>query len=181
MGRPKGDLTYGGATLAARAAATLEPLVDEVLISIAPGAVSPAPGFRSVEDEPPAVRGPLAGVAAAFRAARPAELLVLACDYPFADRALFERILEVAQAGDDVVVAQDGAGREHPLVALWRGSAEEGIRDALAARAHTVRGALRGFRVRRVGPREGEERGWERRLTNWNALGDPWEPPGVRS
>src|SRR5678816_3817563 len=99
MGRTKGDLVLEGRPLAERAARTLAPVCASVLISVAPGAVNPAPNWTAVEDAPPAGRGPLAGLHAAFLSTGAADLVVLACDYPAISTDLFRAML--AQAPED--------------------------------------------------------------------------------
>src|SRR5215470_1731561 len=107
MGRPKGDLVVDGRAMAERAARTLAPVCASVLISVAPGAVNPAPSFTSVEDAPPAGRGPLAGLQAAFLATGNADLVVLACDYPAASTDLLRAVLAQAPEDADCVFPTD--------------------------------------------------------------------------
>src|SRR5262245_47790958 len=154
MGRPKGSLVLDGATLAARAAQALRPLCGSVLISIAPGASNPAPGFDTVEDEPAAGRGPLAGIAAAFAVTGKADLLVLACDYPRVGSDLLDAIVTAAAPADDLVMVTDPRGRDHPLVALWRRTAEPVVIEALVEKEHKVQRLLPDLAVRRLGARE---------------------------
>src|SRR5262245_53002815 len=83
MGAPKGGIAFEGMSLAERAARTLRPVCGSVLVSIARGQPNPAPAYPYVEDETPTSRGPLAGILAAFASTGKADLLVLACDYPW--------------------------------------------------------------------------------------------------
>ena len=64
LGRTKGDLEVDGASLADRAASVLWPFCSTVLISTGDHPQNPAPRFTEVRDQPPAGRGPLAGIAA---------------------------------------------------------------------------------------------------------------------
>lgn len=150
MGRPKGELRLEGATLAERAAKVLRPLCGSVLISLPRGARNPAPSFAVVEDEPPAGRGPLSGIAAAFASTGKADLLVLACDYPAADADLFRVLLAEARPDVHLVVPTDAAGRDHPLVALWRRSAEPIVDAALAAGSLKVQALFAELEVQRI-------------------------------
>lgn len=150
MGRPKGNLEWKGRPLAARAAMALRPICGSVLISVAPGAVNPAPAFAFVEDARPAGRGPLSGLAAAYAASGQADLLVLACDYPEVETPLLRGLVEAAGPEDDLVFPVDAAGRDHPLVAFWRRSAEGAVVEALGARHFKVLSLLPELRVRRV-------------------------------
>lgn len=154
MGQPKGELLFRGRSLAERAAFALRPLCGSVLIGVAPGAPNPAPGFPAVEDPLPAGRGPLAGLEAAFAATGRADLLVLACDYPAVETDLLRAILAAARPEDDLVFPVDPKGKDHPLVGLWRRSAEPVVREALARRQHKVRALLAELAVRRLRERE---------------------------
>jgi len=154
LGRAKGELEYQGTRLAERAAALLWPICGSVLISVAPGSPNPAPGYPVVEDAPPPGRGPLAGLHAAFEATHASGLLVLACDYPWVGGDLLRRLLAFASADYDLVMPTDGAGRDHPLVALWSRTTEAHVRDALGRRQYKVRALLAEWRVRRLSPRE---------------------------
>ncbi len=171
MGRTKGDLIFEGTTLATRAARALWPMCGSVFISVARDRPNPAPGFPTVEDEPPAGRGPLAGIAAGFRATGSADLVVLACDYP---RVVSDLLAALAAGGadHDVVIPTDPGGRDHPLVGLWRRSAEDSVRRALEEGAREVRGVLRDLRVRRLAAADLPDLDWAQALGNWNVPGD---------
>lgn len=152
MGRTKGDLVVDGRPLAERAARALAPVCASVLISVAPGAVNPAPNWPAVEDAPPGGRGPLAGLQAAFLGAANADLVVLACDYPAVTTDLLRAILAQARADADLVFPTDPKGRDHPLVGLWRRPALEEIEASLASKIYKVRALLAGLEVQRIHP-----------------------------
>jgi molybdopterin-guanine dinucleotide biosynthesis protein A len=152
MGGPKGEIELEGRSLAERAAATLWPHCASVLISIRPGAPNPAPQHPAIADDPPADRGPLAGIHAAFLASGSADLLVLACDYPAMSGDGLSAILDAARPEDDLVLAVDGSGRDHPLVGLWRRSALPHVERALSDRLYKVRALLPDLATRRVSP-----------------------------
>lgn len=152
MGEPKGSIDLDGRTLAERAAAVLWPLSGSILISVRPGSPNPAAQHPAVADDPPGGRGPLAGLHAAFRATGKADLLVLACDYPRMETAGLAALIDAAEPQDDVVLAVDAAGRDHPLVALWRRSALVELERALSERCYKVRALLADLDVRRVAP-----------------------------
>ena len=142
MGEPKGPMVFEGRTLAERAAVALAPVCTSVLVSVSPGAVNPAPRFQVVEDAAPAGRGPLCGIEAAFKATGSSDLLVLACDYPWATADLLRAIVKAAPTDADVIFPVDDRGRDHPLVGLWRRGAEPVVNQALANRVHKVRAIL---------------------------------------
>jgi molybdopterin-guanine dinucleotide biosynthesis protein A len=154
MGVAKGGLEVGGRRLAERAAEALWPLCGSVLVSVAPGQAPPVPGFRTIEDAEPAGRGPLAGIARAFETTGNADLCVLACDYPAVGTDLLHALRAASRGEVDVVMPTDRSGRDHPLVAIWKRSAERAVGDALAHGFYRVGGLLADFRVRRLGPDE---------------------------
>ena len=149
FGGPKGDVVLGGSTLAERAARALKPLCGSVILSIAKGGANPAPAYAAVEDAVPR-RGPLGGIAAAYAATGQADLLVLACDYPAVGSSFLRSLLAAAGEGDDVIVPVDPAGRDHPLVALWRRSAEPAVLAGLAEKTYKVQAVFPDLHVRRL-------------------------------
>jgi molybdopterin-guanine dinucleotide biosynthesis protein A len=172
MGRTKGDIDLGGTTFATRAAQALRPLCGSVLISIAKGKVNPAPSYETVEDEGTPGMGPLAGIRAAFASTGQADLLVLACDYPRVGSHLLQAIVEAAEPSDDLVMLTDPKGRDHPLVALWRRSAEPVVNEALSHRQYKVRALLGDLVVKRLGPKQLSAFDLEHSLTNANTPPD---------
>lgn len=149
FGRPKGEVSLGGSTLADRAARALKPLCGSVIISIAKGGANPAPAYPPVEDHGPR-RGPLGGLAAAFASTGQADLLVLACDYPAVGTSFLRSLVAGADGPGDLVFPVDGAGRDHPLVALWRRSAEAAVLSALGENAFKVAALFPDLAVRRL-------------------------------
>lgn len=168
LGRAKGDLVLGGRPLAERAAAVLGPLCRGVLISLRAGSANPAPGIPAVEDAPPAGRGPLAGILAAFEATADRDLLVLACDYPGVCGELLERLVESAEPADALVFPVDASGRDHPLVGLWRRRTHAGVRSALDRGRHRVADVVSELGARRVDARRLGVEDAERALANVN-------------
>ncbi|HXV76499.1 MAG TPA: molybdenum cofactor guanylyltransferase [Candidatus Polarisedimenticolaceae bacterium] len=169
LGRTKGDLAIDGNSLAERAASLLWPLCGSVLISIADGMANPAPDYPVVVDRPPPGRGPLVGIDAAFAATGDADLLVLACDYPRVSQSLMRRLASHAAATDDLVMMTDFAGRDHPLVGLWRRAVAGVVRRAVETGRYKVRALLLELRVRRIGPAEFPGVDLDRVLLNVNS------------
>lgn len=169
MGRTKGDLVVDGRPLAERAARTLAPVCASVLISVAPGAVNPAPSWTAVEDALPGGRGPLAGLQAAFLATGSADLVVLACDYPAVTTEFLRALLARAPEDADLVFPTDPQGRDHPLVGLWRRAALDEIEASLESRIFKVRAVLAGLSVHRVHAAELSEFDVGSELRNMNA------------
>lgn len=172
LGRPKGDLLVDGRRLAVRAAEALGAVCDRVMISIRRGTINPAPGYPAIEDAPPNGRGPIAGIAAAFAATGDRDLLVLACDYPRVEVAILASLLRVAAPEHDLVLPVDSAGRDHPLVALWRGRTAPAARAALGRRRYRVSDLVDELAVRRVTPAELGPAAAGPALVNLNRPGD---------
>ncbi len=172
IGEPKGALKWQGRTLALRAAETLAALCSTVRISVAPGAASPAAGFEALPDAPPANRGPLSGIGAAFRAAPGHDLLVLACDYPRVDARLLRAIVAGAPAAAAVAFPVDLAGRDHPLVGLWRRTSAPAVERALGRGRLGVRVLLEELAVCRLAADELPGLDLERALVNVNTAAD---------
>jgi molybdopterin-guanine dinucleotide biosynthesis protein A len=172
LGRTKGDLRVGGRPLALRAAQALTPVCRGVLVSVGQGAENPAPGYPAIEDEPPAGRGPLAGIDAAFAVTSQADLMVLACDYPRVTPALLRRLLERADPGAELVLVRDRAGLDHPLVALWRRGMRDRVREALRRESFRVRDLVGAAPVQRLGPEVFPGTDLQRELTNLNRPAD---------
>lgn len=151
LGQGKAELMFEGQPLALRAAKTLSPLCESVLISVRPGARNPASGFAAIEDRAPAGRGPLAGIDAAFAATSSADLLVLACDYPRATTQLLGGLLALAALEDELVFPRDDRGGDHPLIGLWRRRLHDLVREALQRGHYRLQELFPRVRVRRVG------------------------------
>jgi molybdopterin-guanine dinucleotide biosynthesis protein A len=115
-GRPKGLLPGpGGATLVARWVTLLGELGVPVVL-VGEGSAYQGLGLPMLADEPPGI-GPLGGLVALLRHAGGAPVLALACDLPFAPRALVERLL--GAPFDAPVVAPRRDGRWEPLFARY--------------------------------------------------------------
>jgi molybdopterin-guanine dinucleotide biosynthesis protein A len=112
----------GGETLLDRALAIARRWSDDV--AVADG-----------RTDAPGIEGPLGGVAAALGYGR--EILTIPCDMPFLPGDLPERL---GRTGKAAALARSG-GRLHPVCALWRARAADG----LAAYAASGRRSLHGF------------------------------------
>jgi len=125
MGGGKPQRLLGGETLLDRALRTARGWSDEVLVAARKGG--------DIADDP-AIEGPLGGVAAAL--ALGGDVLTIPCDMPFLPDDLPVRLRSDAAA----TVASSG-GRLHPVCALWKARA----RDGLSAYLATGRRSLTGF------------------------------------
>jgi molybdopterin-guanine dinucleotide biosynthesis protein A len=169
LGCNKAEIELDGQSLAERAVAALWPFCASVLVSIPHDGTNPTPRFVEVRDELPAGRGPLAGIDAAFKATGEADLLVLACDYPRVDNFILRRLVwYAANPEDELVLMTDAAGRDHPLVAVWKRSMHAVVREALDREDYQVRALMPDVQVRRVGPPEFPGTDLDRALANIN-------------
>jgi molybdopterin-guanine dinucleotide biosynthesis protein A len=137
MGCDKAALAWRGEPLLSRVIARLAPVADGIWVSARPAQVLPPGPYRRVDDARPG-EGPVAGLAAGLAAIggdRP--VAVAACDYPFADPALFPALRGAAPDAAAVVPVLDG--RSHPLMALWSAAAAAACERALDRGARRVR------------------------------------------
>ena len=121
IGGGKPQRLLGGLTLLDRALRRARDWSDEVVVATG-------------ETDAPGIEGPLGGVAAAL--ALGGDVLTIPCDMPFLPDDLPDRL----QGKEAATVAASG-GRLHPVCALWRARAAEGLADYVA----TGRRSLRGF------------------------------------
>ncbi len=143
---PKGQLVLAGRTLLARARATLEALVDVVVVSAPQHMVLAIPDASRVSD-PVGVEGPLAGLVAALTSRPFTRAVVLAVDLPFASVAALSALGEQLMPGDDAVLAAP-AGIPQPLAAWFAPSATAPLAAALAAGERSVTRAVLALRTR---------------------------------
>jgi molybdopterin-guanine dinucleotide biosynthesis protein A len=131
-------INEGGRTLLEAAAARLEAVAGEVLLSVGPtpryeGLLRP--GWRLVADAfvGPDLDGPLVGLASLLEAAEGATLVTLPVDMPGVEPALLRSLLvRRRSSGADVVLARGPRGVE-PLIGAFGPAAATAARDALAA------------------------------------------------
>jgi molybdopterin-guanine dinucleotide biosynthesis protein A len=82
----------------------------------------------------PGIEGPLGGIAAAL--AWGGDILAIPCDMPFLPTDLPERL---GVPGEAAVLAQSG-GRLHPVCALWRARAADGLAVYVASGRRSLHG-----------------------------------------
>ena len=140
MGRDKATLPWRGEPLLARVIARLSPVTDGIWVAAAAGQSLPPGSYRRVDDRRPG-EGPLAGLATGLASiGGSGQVAVAACDYPFADPALFPFLRDAGPHAAAVIPVYEG--RRHPLMALWRADAAEACERALAEGRHRVSDAL---------------------------------------
>jgi molybdenum cofactor guanylyltransferase len=147
MGEDKARLMFDGQTSVELIAAALQ-RVTQLVTTVGwplqePGTLPNIPDLREKW-------GPLAGIEAALLDAKSTHCLVVACDFPFVNGKLFERLLDFIDDSDAIVPLQED-GRPQPLCAVYRvdtclGEAEA----AIAAGEHSPRALLDRVRTRFV-------------------------------
>jgi molybdopterin-guanine dinucleotide biosynthesis protein A len=126
-GAAKAFLELGGEAILDRQLAVLRPRFAEIILSVGHDSPDPASakalaarGLVVVKDEYESA-GPLAGLHAALEGSRTPWLFAVACDMPFLDGDLIDRIAAgIAWAGDAEAVVPVRRGRPEPLHAFYR-------------------------------------------------------------
>lgn len=172
MRADKTSLAMGIRTLLEHVVGQLEPVFDEVLVSVSPGQkveirnvpLSGGPGFKVVEDEVPDL-GPLGGILAGLRASTNDACAVVACDIPDIDIPLLRSLARAA--GDaEISVPVDPTGRYEPLFAVYKRSVIPPIEALLRSGERSVLPLFAQCRTAVVRLEDG------RRLRNLNTRAD---------
>ena len=128
MGRDKGLVELAGKPLVEHVIQRLAGLTQEVVITTNHPEAYLGFGHRTVGDRQPGA-GALAGLATALEAAHGDPVLIVACDMPFASRALAGYMLALS-AEAEAVVPRPG-GEFEPLFAVYRRACLPSIERAL--------------------------------------------------
>lgn len=141
MGRDKATLPWEGQPLLLRVIERLQPIATEIWVSARPGQELPSGAYRRIDDARPG-DGPLAGLAQGLAAIDPraVPVAVAACDYPYAEPALFSALRAAAPEAAVALPLLDG--RAHPLLAVWRSDVAAACEGALARGERRVREVL---------------------------------------
>lgn len=194
MKADKAGLVVRGRPLLEHVLAQLEPLFDEVLVSVSPGqkvvtkrAWAAPSGTRRKEpakddgrsrsatrrenrsprvvvDEVPGL-GPLGGIIAGLKAATHEACAVVACDIPDIDAALLRRLARAA-ANAEIAVPRDPEGRYEPLFAVYTRPVAPAVEALLRSGERSVLPLYDRCRTAVVDIEAG------RRLTNLNTRAD---------
>jgi molybdenum cofactor guanylyltransferase len=130
MGRDKGLVELAGKPLVGHVIDRLAGLAGEVVITTNHPEAYAIFGVRTASDQEPGA-GALDGLLTALEAAGGDPVLVVACDMPFASRALAAHMLGLSAAAE-AVVPRPG-GEYEPLFAVYRRTCGTAIRRALDA------------------------------------------------
>jgi molybdopterin-guanine dinucleotide biosynthesis protein A len=145
IGGDKGSVRLAGRTLAERALAVLDSVLDDVLLSVGKTGQHRRANAVVVDLHPG--RGPLAGLEAAL-AARPGRpVFVLACDLPLAGAKVVERVLARAASGvrhaaGPAAWLASSEGRVQPLCGLYSAATLEPARRRLEGGDYSMAGLL---------------------------------------
>lgn len=129
MGEDKSMLLIDGKPLLMRLYESLTPLVDSVLISLAPGDCFVPAGMVGVYDEIPD-QGPLMGIATALFASSTELNIVVPCDIPQVDPWTIEQLLSNC-GSHQIVVPSFQEGRIEPLLGVYRKNVAKTARQLL--------------------------------------------------
>jgi molybdopterin-guanine dinucleotide biosynthesis protein A len=134
FGRDKLAVEIDGQTMLERAIGAVRPVVDEVLVVVAPDTMPTLPdGVRPVHDDR-AFEGPLAGVATGLGATDADLVLIVGGDMPSMVSTVLRRLLAtvVAPDGPDAAVLASGDG-SRPLPMVMRRAPAQAKADSLLA------------------------------------------------
>jgi molybdenum cofactor guanylyltransferase len=141
MQRDKAALEFHGRPQLAWAFELLERHCEHVFVSVRADQRedSVRAGFPQIVDRHQGI-GPIAGIAAAQAAHPAAAWLVLACDLPFVDNAVLERLVDARQ-GDRPITAYRSTsdGLPEPLCAVFEPESAPEVQGAIAAGRHCPR------------------------------------------
>lgn len=152
-GRDKSRLVISGTSIINRQAAQLQPLVSELFIVASQHDRFADTPWRVVPDAFPGT-GVTGAIATAVGASSADLVLTVACDLPFLTTALFARLAELAaEPGADGAWVETDHGPE-PLIACYRTSAAERIREAVAAGQLRAGALADRLAIRRIGLEE---------------------------
>jgi molybdopterin-guanine dinucleotide biosynthesis protein A len=147
MGKDKSQLRLGDRTSVEIIASELRPVARSVKTV---GAQAKVEGNLMNIADSRSNWGPLAGIHAALGHAGSADCLIVACDFPFVNGRLFQRLLECANESDAVVPFQSD-GRVQPLCAVYRrSSCLAAAEKAMNVGEHSPRALLDLINVRYV-------------------------------
>jgi molybdopterin-guanine dinucleotide biosynthesis protein A len=154
MGRDKALMPFLGRPLILQVMERLAAFADEVIITTNQPADYTFLGLPLFADLQPG-RGTLGGLYTAINAAKHPLVAVVACDMPFASRALFEYERDLlVESGADVVISSTAEGLE-PLHAVYRrATCLPAIQDALAAGEWKLIAWFPNVKVRTLTPEE---------------------------
>ncbi len=151
LGRNKALEPVGGEVLVNRVLRRVGEVADETLLVVAnldQADALPLPPSTSIVTDAYPDSGSLGGIYTGLRAASSGWGLVVACDMPFLNVALLQRMIELRPGFDVIVPELDG--RPEPTHALYAKACLDNIRPRLEAGQFKIAGFFEDVRVRTV-------------------------------
>jgi len=149
MGQDKAGLLLEGTTLLQRATASMQQVFPKVIVSVRqPRAEVLLPQVCDAEAD----GGPLAGLVAGLAQVETPWMFAVACDMPFIQPAVIERMDELR--GEHQAVVPLIGGHPQPLFAFYAKAALDTMREMQAAGEKRVRALLQRLDVRYVNEAE---------------------------
>lgn len=149
MGRDKALLPFQGCTLAKWIAAAVAQSAGTATLIGSPELYSGI-GYPVIPDLFPG-EGPLGGILTALRHSNAEWNLIVACDMPEVNSALFTRLLDAAkQCEADALLPVTAEGRPQPLCAVYRCASLAALETAFSAGTRKVTAALASVRCLRL-------------------------------
>ena len=158
LGRDKAVEPIGGEPLIARVIRRVSQVADDVVVVVGDaerGQGLPLPGHARVAVDLYPGGGSLGGIFTGLSAARGEWALVVACDMPFVNMALFDNILSLREGVDAVVPVLDG--RPEPTHAAYSKACLPHMERLLKARSLKIAGFFDQVDLRTV-PQEDVEK-----------------------
>ncbi|WP_250645588.1 molybdenum cofactor guanylyltransferase [Salidesulfovibrio onnuriiensis] len=145
----KAFLEVGGVRIIDRLLEACRPLFQEILVSCRKQEGFDLPGVTLVPDTYDA-RSSLTGIQAGLAACRASHTFVTACDAPFLQTGLVQRLLQQAEPDADVVIPLKDDGYMEPLCAIYSKRCLPHIEAQLAANDYKVLNIFDKVRLKQV-------------------------------
>lgn len=175
MGKPKHLIKIGGRTMLDRTTEALMPVCSAVYtVGDDANLADSLANFPDDKSPNAGAAGPLVGIYTALKNCETEWASVLACDFPFASKDLFETLIGKVSDELDAIVPVQPDGRLQPLMGLYRRSGcLEAAELSLRSGKFSMGGMLDRVRLRKVGFEElAELAGSELFFKNINTPGD---------
>jgi molybdopterin-guanine dinucleotide biosynthesis protein A len=148
MGADKAVMDFCGTRMIDRVTRTVGAVADPVVVVARISADVDGVPATVLEDERP-YEGPLPALVAGLRATGAERNIAVACDMPFLNAVLLQRLGELIDESVDAVVPI-ASGHPQPLHAAYGDCAIEPLLSVIASGGRSLKGALERLRVRWV-------------------------------
>jgi molybdenum cofactor guanylyltransferase len=151
-GIDKWSLSFGGQRIIDRQIATLRQIGDDIIVVGSGDARFAELGIRQVPDIIEGC-GALGGIYSALVASRHPRTLVIACDMPFLNPVVLQRLVQAGAADVDIVMPRTAAGLQ-PLCAVYSARAAQPVRSRIERGLLKAAALAEELRVEEIGPEE---------------------------